>query len=629
MCGIAGVLNLRGDPVAPVLVRKMTDAIAHRGPDDEGWWIDEGIGLGHRRLSIIDPSPAGHQPMGTADGRFVLTYNGELFNYQELRAELESLGRQFRSRTDTEVVLLALAHWGVEALRRFNGQFALAVWDRREKSLLLARDRFGVKPLYYAQLGATVLFGSEVKAMLQHPSLNARMDIEVLYEYFTFQNVFTDRTLFADVRLLPAGSYLRYEFGRLNAAAPVRYWDFDFREPDEALSAGDYLEELDRLFQQAVSRQLMSDVPLGSYLSGGMDSGSITAIAGAQLPGLKTFTVGFDLSSASGLEIGYDERRFAERLSYLCGTEHYEMVLKAGDLERVMPALTWHLEDPRVGQSYPNFYAAKLAGRFGKVVLSGTGGDELFGGYPWRYYRAAVNDDFDHYIDKYYVFWQRLLPNTQLRELFRPVEAQVKDVWTRDIMRDVFTSHATEFASPETYINHSLYFEAKTFLHGLLLVEDKLAMAHSLESRVPFLDNDLVDFAQRVPVDLKLGNLSEVVKLNENEPGPKTQKFYEKTLDGKLILREMLRRYVPDDVVEREKQGFTGPDAAWFRGESIEWVRRTLLEGSPRIYDYLDKNVIAGLLEDHFEGRVNRRLLIWSLVSIEQWCRTFLDGETP
>ena len=241
-----------------------------------------------------------------------------------------------------------------------------------------------------------------------------------------------------------------------------------------------------------------------------------------------------------------------------------------------MPRLIWHLEDPRVGQSYPNFYAAQLASKFVKVVLSGAGGDELFGGYPWRYYRAVVNDDFEHYVDKYYGFWQRLLPNESAERMFRPIASEVDAVNTRDIFRDAFASHAPELTRPEDYINHSLYLEAKTFLHGLLVVEDKLSMAHGLETRVPFLDNDLVDFAQRIPVRLKLGNLGEVVRLNENEPGPKTQRYFERTRDGKLLLRKVMQRYVPESITAGEKQGFSGPDASWFRGDSIDYVRGRL-----------------------------------------------------
>ena len=621
MCGIAGILNIDGAPASPVLLRRMTDAIAHRGPDGEGSYVDGNFALGHRRLAIIDLSPAGHQPMATRDGRYVLSYNGEIYNFAELRIELESLGHQFHSRTDTEVLLEGYAHWGLKVLDRLNGMFAFALWDKAERQLLIARDRYGIKPVYYTQVGNAFLFGSEVKAMLAHPACRAVVDRKALLEYFTFQNFFTDRTLFDDVRILPAGHWMKV--GASGRRVVQQYWDFHFQEPASPASREEYVEELDRLFTQAVTRQLVSDVDVGSYLSGGMDSGSITAVAASQLPYLKTFTVGFDLNSASGVELAYDERAKAEYMSYLFKTEHYEMVLKAGDMERALPRMTRHLEEPRVGQSYPNFYAAQLASKFGKVVLSGTGGDELFGGYPWRYYRAVVNTDFEHYVDKYYLFWHRLLPNAAIKQVFRPIWDDVKDVWTRDIFRDVFLDHASELATPEDYVNHSLYFEAKTFLHGLLVVEDKLSMAHGLESRVPFLDNDLVDFGMRVPVNLKLGNLQEVVRLNENEPGNKTQKYFEQNRDGKLLLRETMRRHVTDEVSERIKQGFSAPDASWFKGESIDYVRRKLCSPNARIYEYLDFQATRALIDEHLSGRNNRRLLIWSLLSFENWCDNF------
>ena len=624
MCGIAGILNLDGSPSSGVALARMTDAISHRGPDGEGQYTEGPLGLGHRRLAILDLTPAAHQPMATSDGRYVISYNGEVYNCLELRVELEALGRQFRSRSDTEVVLNALAQWGKAALNRFNGMFALALWDKQEQTLLLARDRYGIKPLYYAMCGKTLLIGSEVKAILAHGAYSASMDVEALVEYFTFQNFFTDRTLFAGVRLLPAGCWAQADLKRASEGLTIeRYWDWQFHEGDNQASEAEYLEELDRLFRQAVSRQLLSDVPVGSYLSGGMDSGSITAIAASQLPYMKTFTCGFDLHSASGLELAFDERANAELMSYLYRTEHYEMVLKAGDMERVMPQMAWHLEEPRVGQSYPNYYAAKLAGRFVKVVLSGGGGDELFGGYPWRYYRAVVNDDFEHYVDKYYVYWQRLMNNSTLKQAFSPIWSRVKHVWTRDIFRDVFHEHAPKLTRAEDYVNHSLYFEAKTFLHGLLVMEDKLSMAHGLETRVPFLDNDLVDFAMRVPVKHKLGNLEEVVRISENEPG-KERKYFERTRDGKCLLRKAMAKHVPPEISQGVKQGFSGPDASWFKGESIDYVRRILDDPKARIYDFLARDVVSQLVDDHLGGRQNRRLLVWSLLSVENFCRRFL-----
>lgn len=628
MCGIAGIVNGDGEPAAIRLLQRMTDALAHRGPDGEGFYTDGAVGFGHRRLAIIDLSPAGRQPMASPDGRWVITYNGEIFNFQELRVELEALGRRFHSRTDTEVLLTAISQWGLSAIERFNGMFAFALLDRESREVILVRDRYGIKPLYYAEMGKHLIFASEIKGLLAHPEVAVELDPEALIEYLTFQNFLGEATLFKRVRLLPAGSLMRIS---LDGRPPrtVRYWDFRFESAHESPDAEAQVDELDRLFRRAVNRQLVSDVPVGSYLSGGMDSGSITAIAARQLPELCSFTVGFDLSSASGLELGFDERAAAERMSYLAGTQHYEMVLKAGDMERAMRRVVWHMEEPRVGQCYPNYYAAQLASKFCTVVLSGAGGDELFAGYPWRYYRAAVNVDFDDYARKYYAFWQRLIPAEAAPSIFAPIRSSSAAVDPPTLFRNVFANHANQLERPEDYINHSLYFEAKTFLHGLLVIEDKLSMAHSLETRVPFLDNDLVDFAMRTPVRHKLANLGEIIRINENEPGGKMDRYFQKARDGKLILRSAMARHVPAETTQAVKQGFSGPDASWFRGESIDYVKRTLLKADARIFSWLDRATIHRLVDDHLSGRENRRLLIWSLLCLETWCGVFLDGDRP
>jgi asparagine synthase (glutamine-hydrolysing) len=305
-------------------------------------------------------------------------------------------------------------------------------------------------------------------------------------------------------------------------------------------------------------------------------------------------------------------------------------VLKAGDMERVMPQLIWHLEDLRVGQSYPNYYTSRLASRFVKVVLSGAGGDELFAGYPWRYYRAVVNQHADHYVEKYYRYWQRLIPDSLKPDFYQPdIYPQILASPTMEVFRQAMHCLPSVVHSPEQYVNLSLQFEANTFMHGLLVVEDKLSMAHSLETRVPFLDNDLVDFAQRVPVRYKLRDLGEVVRLNENEPGPKTERYFTETTDGKLILRKVLGGLVPRGHAEGIKQGFSAPDASWFKGESIDYIRDLLCDPRARIYDYIQPGAAKALLEEHFSGQRNRRLLIWSLLCFEWWCRTFLDGQRP
>jgi asparagine synthase (glutamine-hydrolysing) len=618
MCGVAGIINFDKRPVSSVDLKKMTDAISHRGPDGEGHWIDENIGIGHRRLSIIDLSHAGHQPMMSRDSQYILSYNGEIYNYRELRNELLAAGCCFNSNADSEVVLNALAYWGPEALLKFNGMFALAFLDRKKNTLLLARDRYGIKPLYFAQQGKSFFFGSEQKAITELSQFNRNFNKRALLQYFTFQNIFTSQTLMEDVSLLGAGHYAVLDVLTSDLAIH-QFWDYQFREPVHRASKQEYIEELDRLFRQAVNRQLVSDVEVGSYLSGGMDSGSITAIASKSIPNLKTFTCGFDLSSASGIELAFDERNKSEAMSAIFKTEHYEIVLKSGDMERCLHSLAWHLEEPRIGQSYPNYYAAKLASKFVKVVLSGSGGDELFGGYPWRYYRAAACQNFEQYIDQYYQYWQRLVNNTELKRLFAPVAKDVDDVWTRDIFCDVFSTHDNVLEQPADYINHSLYFEAKTFLHGLFVVEDKLSMAHSLENRVPFMDNDLVDFAMQCPVDLKLNNLKEALKLNENEPGIKQEKYFRKTNDGKQILRDTMRNYIPADITNGNKQGFSSPDASWFKGESMDFVMRKLINTDALIYNFMDRKTVRKLVMQHLDGKHNRRLLIWSLLNVEAY----------
>ena len=619
MCGITGFINFNGEVADLELLRSMTNAIAHRGPDAEGQWIDRNVAIGHRRLSIIDLSQAAAQPMISENYRYVLSYNGALYNFRELRSELEKEGFWFRSNSDTEVVLNALIAWGEEAISRFNGMFAFAFWDRKQQTLLLARDRYGIKPLYYYQDASRFVFGSEQKAILQNSDIPRVLNKPALLEYFTFQNFFTDQTLISGIQLLPPGHFARIDI--LSGSKQLQstcYWDFEFREPEEAASEPEYCEELVRLFAQAVNRQLVSDVEIGSYLSGGMDSGSITAVASQSLANLKTFTCGFDLSSASGIELAYDERAKAEAMSAHFMTEHYEMVLKAGDMERAFPALMYHLEEPRVGQSYPNYYAAQLASKFVKVVISGAGGDELFAGYPWRYYRAAVCNDFEHYVDQYFEFWQRLVSKDELQQLFAPIWQDVKHVDTREIFKNVFLTHQNQLEKPEDYINHSLYFEAKTHLHGLLVMEDKLSMAHGLETRLPFLDNDLVDFAMRCPVRCKLMNLQNVIRVNENEPGSKSGKYFERTNDGKRILRDAMKEYVPDDILNAVKQGFSAPDGSWFKGQSIDYVQHNLLQPDTAIIKVFESESVHSLVKSHVEGIENRRLPIWSLLCLEE-----------
>ncbi len=430
------------------------------------------------------------------------------------------------------------------------------------------------------------------------------------------------------MKLLPRASTITIESGKPQSFNVSRWWDYRFTE-EQGVSEGEYLEELDRLFRQAVERQTAADVEVGTYLSGGIDSGAVTCITAGMYRNVKSFTAGFDLSSASGLEMGFDERAKAEQLSAAYKTEHYQVVLKAGDMERVLPDLVWHLEDLRVGQSYPNYYVSRLASRFVKVVLSGTGGDEIFAGYPWRYYRAVKNDDAAQYLDKYYQYWQRLVPDQHRESFFQPSvpRAQAPDR-PEDVFRNVLRRQSFLAMTPDDYVNTSLYFELSTFLHGLLVVEDKLSMAHGLETRVPFLDNDLVDFAMRVPVKYKLKHVDRIVRMDENTPGLKRQQYFEETGDGKMLLRKALAKYVPAGYAKGRKQGFSAPDGSWFRGDSIDYIRKLLCRKDARLYEFIDPVTAHAIIDEHVSGKTNHRLMIWSLLNFEWWLRRFRDGQS-
>jgi asparagine synthase (glutamine-hydrolysing) len=624
MCGIAGIVRFDGAPVAREDLARMSDAQRHRGPDGDGLWAEGAVGFGHRRLAIIDLSSAASQPMKGPRGDIII-YNGEVYNFRELRRELEALGHGFVSTSDTEVVLHAWTEWQEASLLRLNGHFAFAIWDPTRRRTVLVRDRFGVKPLYYHNGGSFVAFASEVKALLALPAVPRRLCLPALNEYFTFQNIFTDRTLFDGVKLLPPGHLMELSPSAPAAARAMPFCDLLPSDNPLEIDADEAATEVHRLFVAAVERQLVSDVPVGTYLSGGLDSGSITTIARSCIGRLTTFTGGFDLSSASGLELGFDERKAAEVLANWLKTEHYEVVLHAGDMEAVLPALTRSLEDPRVGQSYPNYYVARLASKFVKVVLSGAGGDELFAGYPWRYFRGLNGETEDGYFRDYYGFWQRLVDDDKKAALFAPeVLRAVSPCESFDIFRSVFTPLRGRIRSREERVEASLYFELKTFLHGLLVVEDKLSMAHSLETRLPFLDNDLVDFALRLPAGTKLLGLNrDILPMDENLPG-KQMLYKRERADGKIVLRKAMAHVIPEDVAARAKQGFSAPDASWFRGESVDYVTGLLTAPNARLNDLIQPAFVRNVINEHRSGAHNHRLLIWSLLSFEWWLKTFL-----
>ncbi len=626
MCGIAGVFNFNKQPVSHKTIKTMVDAMAHRGPDGEGLYIDDNMALGHRRLSILDITPKGAQPMGSHSGEWVIVFNGCIYNYLELRLDLKSKGHDFVSTGDTEVICEGLAEYGTGFFEKLDGMFAIAAWHKPSRTLWLSRDRYGVKPLYYYQKNGVLLFASEIKAFLKHPAFKVEVNLSALNEYFTFQNVFTYNTLFAGVTMLPPANTVK-----VNIDTPLlhhSWWDYDFSEPDEKISFEEATLETERLLAKAVSKQMVADVPVGSYLSGGMDSGSLSVLASKHVDRLYTFTAGFEMSEVQGVEAGYDERIDAELTANFIKSEHYEQVLNAGDIKFALPKLVWHLEDLRVGMSYPSYYISRLASKFVKVCLQGTGGDELYGGYPWRYYRVFQSLNQKEFFDNYYGFWQRLTNDNEKESLFQPATFdKIKVEEPREIFERVFTfNKKLKYNTAEEQIQNSLYFEIKTFLPGLLLVGDKLAMAHGLEERFPFLDNDLVDFAQKIPIKHKLGNLEKMKRLDENTIGNK-QKAYSNFDDGKNVLRKAMKDILPEKIVNRKKQGFSAPDESWYRGENAAYVKELLLGKNIACHEFIKPSFIEKTIYEHCEKRINHRLLLWSLMNFEWWCRLFLHNE--
>jgi len=628
MCGIAGIFNLDGSIIDQANALEIRDKMAHRGPDGKGAYFEDNLALLHRRLAILDPSDSGAQPMHSSNSEWVIVFNGCIYNFKELRKELEQKGISFKSNSDTEVIVEGLSFYGPDFFQRFNGMFAIAAWNKQKKELILSRDRFGIKPLYFWFDSKKIVFASEIKAIIAESSYEMDVDLDALNEYFTFQNIFSYNTLFKGISMLPPANTLIIN-KETKKIIHNSWWDFDFKENSKEQSFKQTTKELKDLLEKAVNRQLVSDVPVGSYLSGGMDSGSITAIASKKIERLSTFTCGFDMSEVTGRESNFDERRDAELMANYFKSEQFEQVMNAGDIRWSLPRLVYHLEDLRLGMSYPNYYISRLASKFVKVCLQGTGGDELFGGYPWRYYKVFDSISQKDFFNQYYDFWQRLVPDDKKEELFTEQVLKKIDITApRSVFERVFTFNDNlKYDKPQEHINNSMYFEIKTFLSSLFLVGDKLSMAHGLEERFPFMDNDLVDFAMGIPVEYKLGNLEkEIKKLDENLTAKKS-KAYQEYSDGKNILRKAMKDYIPKQIIERKKQGFSAPDESWYRGENAEYIRDILLSENTISTKFIKKYYIEKVINEHLNEGKNHRLLIWSFLNFEWWCKIFLDNE--
>lgn len=645
MCGIAGIVQ-RASPIdSTALVQSMCDIMAHRGPDDQGVWTSTDRGedqatLGVRRLAILDLSPAGHMPMQSADGNLVIVYNGEVYNFPALRERLEAMGYRFRSHSDTEAILYLYQEYGPDCVHHLDGMFAIAIWDRPRRQLFLARDHFGIKPLYYHIAGQQFAFASEVKALLQAPGCRREMNPMALQQYLTFLWVPDPLTMFEGVYKVPAGHYLIWRDGK---AEVTQYWDLPVPPAGHtfALDERRLVQELRERFQATVRSQMLSDVPIGAFLSAGLDSTSIVAaMAQASAQPVRTYTVAFPNKYRRG-ELTLDDPAVARRTAAHFGCRHSEYIVEP-DVTELLPQLVWSMDEPTADPAIIAAYVINRAARKDvKVLLSGVGGDELFAGY--RKYRA-------HYLAEIY----HLLPQKLRDDLIRPaisalppfrgsrlkgyVRLAQKMVRSGSLQgterfiadsiylspteqdalllpdlagqlrisdpRHVHQCHFDNVAGAD-FLNQMLYVDCKTFMVSLNLnYNDKMSMANSVEVRVPYLDRELAEWVmQNVPPRLKLRGGT-----------------------NKYIFREAMRPLLPPEVLRQKKAGFGAPIDYWLTNDLRPMVEELLSEASVRRRGLLNPFAVRALVDDQYRQRRDRSMQIWQLLTLELWMRTFIDG---
>jgi asparagine synthase (glutamine-hydrolysing) len=631
MCGIAGVLYFDGTHAQADLLKRMADSIAHRGPDGEGFYLDGPLGLGHRRLAIIDLSPAGVQPMSNEDKTVWVTFNGEVYNFAEVRRELERRGHSFRSATDTEVIVHAYEEWGTECLERLNGMFAFGLWDARRRRLFLARDRLGIKPLFYYADGRRLLFASEIKAILADETIERRVNLKALHHFLSLNYTPAPLTLFAGISQLMPGHYLLCDGeGRVTDG---EYWDVHYIEEGYRPEA-EYVERFGQLLQEAVRRQLVSDVPFGAFLSGGVDSSSVVYWMSQYLENpVQTFSIGF-------AEKSYNELYYTRITARHCRTQHHERVVTPDTVE-ILPKIVWHAEEPTADSSMiPMYYLAQLTREHVTMALGGDGADEILAGYQTyqayyatRIYRllpghirrwiiaplvdrlpvsgAKVSLDFrlkrfvrgaELDYERGHAYWRIVFDEEAKRLLYAP---HVREVLERD-GGEVFDLYEPYFEKTTARhpLNRRLYVDTRFFLpnDGLVKV-DRMTMAHGLEARVPFLDHELVEFLATVPPGLKLR-------------GPRLEKY---------LLKLALKDKLPREILFRKKQGFNLPKVVWLKGQLGDFALDTL---SPRVISDMglfEPVQVARLLQEHFSGRRDNSHQIWGLLVLVTWWHLFIQ----
>lgn len=619
MCGIAGFTWKD-----PELIAGMTDCVAHRGPDDFGIYTDDQVSLGHRRLSIIDLSERGHQPMSNEDGSIWVVFNGEIYNFQGLRQELVAKGHTFSSRTDTEVIVHAYEEYGPDCVTRFNGMFAFAIWDSRKRELVLARDRLGIKPLYYHFTDGRLVFGSEIKAILENPTVERRTNFQALYHYIGYEFVPAPDTIYRDIYKLPQGHYLRYRDGKIEL---TQYWDLRFET--EARPAEYYEERFRELLRESVRRRLISDVPLGVFLSGGLDSSAVVALMSqCGVDPIKTFSLGYEDPTFS--ELGY-----ASIIAKQFNTEHTELMIDPITPELHQEAV-WHLDEPMTDLSTIPFYLiCKKAREHVKVCLSGEGGDELLGGYD-RFIASKLN--------QYY----SLVPGVVRRGLIGPLVnalpdrpqkkgainmlkrfveggllpaegehmrwqyfgalARDRELFSEDVISEISMDafgpvrYQSQRCNSDARLDREVYVDLRlTMPDSILMKADKMSMAHGLEVRVPFLDHEFVEFCATIPGDLKL-----------------------KGFRTKHVFRSAMKGVLPDSIRNRGKQGYSFPIKNWLRQEMRDYMT-DVLTSSALMGEAFKMDYIQRLIKEHVEYRANHNHILWALINVAVWHKMFVE----
>lgn len=630
MCGIAGFLTANPASDARPVLERMTACMQHRGPDDSGLYCDGRAFLGHRRLSIIDVA-AGAQPMSNETGTLWITYNGEIFNHAGLRPELERAGHRYKTRCDTETILHAYEEYGPDCVSRFRGMFAFALWDSGNRTLFCARDRLGIKPLYYYWDGRLFAFASEIKALLQHPAISASFEESLLPEYLAFGYISSEQTLFSGIRKLMPGYHLTL---RMDSAPPrleiQQYWDAPLPAGSENRPEASWIEECRGRLEETVRMRLMSDVPLGMFLSGGVDSSAIAALMKRMFTGpVKTFSVGYR-------ETPFSELDYARQVAETIGTDHHEVVIGMEDVFNALPQLIWHEDEPITWPSSISLYfVSRLAARQVKVVLTGEGSDELFAGY----------ERYAHYLfNRKWMGLYRLLPDGLRRALRNGIEqSPLLSASLRRKVRHTFLGRdgsleslqldnfycafsaaeqqrllaappdpASPYADFLRYWNSAagapllarmLYTDQKTYLVELLMKQDQMSMACSIESRVPFLDHPFVEFAARVPENLKIrGGVS------------------------KYILKRAVADLLPREIIHRKKMGFPTPLRPWLLDERAAPLFALLRARDGLLASYLNARELDALIDRHRQGREDATDRIWRLLNLQLWGEIFLGG---